>query len=396
MNDQVICPNCKKSIPLTQALSGQLEEKYRERFESEKTKQLAELRQKFITEKQKLERELELRMTEKVKQQMSTKLEDVQNESSELKTQNKELQEQFLDLSRKIRLMKTEKDQMKIELEKKISEEEEKIRIEAKKSTEEEFVLKLKEKDKRLDDVLKINDELKRKLEQGSQQLQGEVLELQIEQSLRSEFPFDEILPVPKGVNGADIMQIIKNNSGKKCGVIIWETKRTKSWSEGWIEKLKQDQRAIKAELAVIISLQLPEGIKNIGCREGVWIGNFESIIGLAYALRSNLIQLAAMKLISVGKKDKMEVLYNYLSGTEFKQRVESIIESFSALQEDLEKEKRWFQIKWSKQEKNLRRVIDGTLGMHGDLQGIIGKELSEIEGVEMLSSGENSEDKLF
>jgi hypothetical protein len=275
-------------------------------------------------------------------------------------------------------------------MEKRLFEEQEKIKQNEQKRVEEQYRLKILEQEKKFQDVVKANDELKRKLEQGSQQMQGEILELEIENILKREFPYDEIQPVAKGVRGADVLQIVKDTYGKECGTIIWEMKRTKAWSDGWITKLKDDQRQVKAHVAVIITNVLPSDIKYFGNKDGIWVGNFDSIAGLALALRSNLIDVTGVRMASVGKNEKMEILYNYLAGMEFRQRVEGIIDAFTSMQDELEKEKRWFTLKWAKEEKNIRRVIDNTLGMHGDLQSIMGKALVEVKALEMLEP-ENS-----
>ncbi|PIV09370.1 DUF2130 domain-containing protein [Candidatus Roizmanbacteria bacterium CG02_land_8_20_14_3_00_36_15] len=385
MNDTIICPHCKKPIPLTEALSHQIQEKY-QRF----------YKQRLAEETGKIEIKLKDQLIKKVKQEMELELKDKANELEELHKQNKSLQEQLLELSKLIRQLRAESQQKQIELEKKLAVEQERIHSEEKKRADEEYRLKILEKDKKLSDALKLAEEYKKKLEQGSQQLQGEVLELELEKILKEEFPTDDIKEVPKGIRGADVIQIIRNGFGKACGTIIWELKRTKSWSNDWIVKLKDDQRRVKAEQAVIISEVLPENIQNFGFQEGVWIGNFPSIIGLSLVIRRLLVEISGVKSASVGKRGKMDILWEYLTGTEFKQRVEAIAEAFSTIQEDIEKEKRWFVNKWSKQEKSLRKVIDNTLGMHGDLQGIVGKSLPEIKGLDMLPDGENKKDKLF
>ncbi len=377
MNDKILCPYCKKQIPLTQALSHQLQEKYKVFYK----KRLQE-------EKTKIEEELKKQLTKKIQEDTELKFKDKSNEAEELKKQNKAFQEQLLDLNKLIRQLRNENQNARVELEKKLAKEQERIRDEEKKRLNEEYGFKISEKEKKLTDALKVNAELKRKLEQGSQQTQGEVLELEMENMLKAEFPSDEIRSVPKGTRGADIIQIVNNNQGKSCGKIIWESKRTKTWSDSWISKLKEDQRQIHAELAVLISNILPEKIKGFGLINGIWIGSYESIIGLACALRSNLLEIALVKQASIGKKGKMEVLYNYLRGTDFKHRVEAIVESFTFMQEDIEKERRWFNAKWAKQERNIRKVIDNTSGMHGDLQSIMGRALEEIKGLNILPSG--------
>lgn len=388
MNDQIICPHCKKPIPLTQALSVQIQEKYQKFYKL-----------RLEEEKRKLEETLKEKLTQKVKEEMELKLKDKVNEAEELRKQNKNLQEQLLEVNRLIRQLKTEKEQARLELEKKLAQEQEKIRREEQKRLDEEYRLKILEKDKKLNDALKLVEEYKRKLEQGSQQLQGEVLELELENILKREFPYDEIRPVPKGMTGADVLQIVKNNYGRPCGIIIWESKRTKAWSESWIMKLKSDQRQVKADIAVLISQVLPDGVKNFAERGGVWIGDYDSIYSLALALRKILIELAAVKSSIVGRQDKKEILWNYLTSIEFKQRIDAFYDAYSQIKEDLKKEQEWFRRKWAKEEKIIDQLVDSILGFHGDLQGIIGKGLPEIKGLEMLPSGEDkniSEEKLF
>jgi hypothetical protein len=275
-------------------------------------------------------------------------------------------------------------------MQKKLAEEETKIREQAKKSSDEENRFKFAEMEKKMSDILKVNEDLTRKVQQGSQQLQGEVLELEIEKILTTEFPLDFIKPVGKGITGADIIQTVNDQMGRVCGTIIWETKRTKSWSGDWIPKLKDDQRRIKAEVAVLISDALPSDIKHSRMKDGVWVTSFAYFTALAYALRQNLLQVAVLKSSQVGKNEKMEIVYNYLYGSQFQHRIEAILEAFTSIQDDLEKEKRWFTMKWAKQENKMRQVIDNTVGMRGDLQSITGKQLPEVEGMGLLADGES------
>lgn len=387
MDNHIVCPNCRKQIPLTEAFTHELREKYKKALLDER----ANLQRKLEEEKKRLTQEISEREKKKIEEQMALKLKDSKNESEELKQQNKNLQEQLLELNKLMRQLRSENETKRLEMEKKLADEQEKIRTEEKKRIEDEFRLREKEKDKKLEDALKVNEELRRKLEQGSQQTQGEVLELELENMLRVEFPLDEIKPVPKGITGGDIIHVVKNNTGKACGTIIWETKRTKSWSNEWLSKLKNDQRSMKAEFAVVISEVLPVDVKNFGFRDGVWIANFGCILGIAMALRKNLLDVALIRSSQVGKNEKMEILYNYLYGTEFQNRVEAILESFTSLQNDLEKEKRWMMQKWAKQESNIRRVIDNTVGLRGDVQSITGKSLPNVEGVDLLPDGADS-----
>lgn len=400
MNDQIICPHCRKPIPLTQAVSHQLKEQMdREREEEKKKwaaayqKRIAEEKKKFEDEYEKARETIEQSLKQKIQKQMELEFKETMNEKDELAKQKKELQEQLLESSRQMRKVRDESQQAKLEMEKKLAEEQEKMRLDMQKRAHEEYHLKMLEKDKKLNDVLKINEELKRKLEQGSQQTQGEVLELELETLLKREFPYDDIKPVAKGVRGADLLQIVKDRQGRACGTIIWETKRTKAWSNEWLMKLKEDQRLVHAELAVLVTQVLPPEIKYFGNIDHIWICEYGCFMGVATALRSKLIEVASVKMSVVGKNEKMEVLYSYLSGTEFKQRVEAIVEAFRSMQEDLKKERAWFMAKWAKQEKNIGKVIDNTYGMHGDLQSIIGKSLVEIEGLDLLPTSDHNVD---
>jgi hypothetical protein len=386
MDNTITCPFCKKVIPLTQALSHQIQEKYQNFYK----KRLEE-------EKEKISQTLKEELTKKVREEMQLQLKDKINEAEELRQQNKNLQEQLLQLNRLIRQLKSENEKRQLELEKKLAQEQEKIRQEEQKRLDEQYRLKILEKDKKLEDALKLVEEYKRKLEQGSQQLQGEVLELELENMLKKEFPYDEIKEVPKGVKGADVLQVVKNNYGKTCGTIIWESKRTKAWSDGWLTKLKEDQRLMKAEVAVIVSQVLPEGVKNFTQKQGVWIASFDSIIGLALVLRQSLIELSMIKASIVGRQEKKEILWNYLTSTEFRQRIEAVYDAYSQLMDDLRKEKDWFRKKWAKQEKNIEKVAENILGIHGDLQGIVGKSLPEIKSFESLPQAEEEKkEKLF
>ncbi|KKP29276.1 MAG: hypothetical protein UR15_C0018G0002 [Parcubacteria group bacterium GW2011_GWA2_31_28] len=384
MNDQIICPHCNKPIPLTQALSHELKEKLATEQKKELEVEKKRLNEEAIRWREEKQKEIE----EKVKEKIELEIKDKKNEIEELRKQNNQLQNQMLDLNKLLRQIRSEREQEKFDFEKKLTQEQEKIREAEKMKYDQEYRLKILEKEKQLNDAIKVNEELKRKLEQGSQQTQGEVLELEIEEIIRREFPYDNVKEVAKGTRGADIIQIVKNQYGKECGTIIWELKRTKAWSNEWIKKLKDDQRSVNAELAVLVSGILPDGIKHFGTIEEVWICSFDAILGLITLLRESLIKIYGVKSLVSGKEEKKEILWNYLTGVEFNQRIGAILDAYSQLQEDVEKEKRWFTQKWAKQEKNIRKVIDNILGMSGDLQSIIGKSLPEIKGLDMLSSG--------
>lgn len=258
------------------------------------------------------------------------------------------------------------------------------IREQTAKEKDEEFRLKEAEANKKLADLNRQIDELKRKAEQGSQQSQGEVLELDLETALKRCFPVDEIVPVPKGIHGGDVLQHVRCESGQPCGTIIWESKRTKAWSDGWLAKLKDDKLEAKAQLAVLVSSAMPKDVPTFECRENVWITPPMFSVPLAAALRIMLIETAAAKRAIDGRQDKMSVMYDYVAGPQFKGRVSAIVDAFVSMRTDLEQEKRAMNKAWAKREKQIERVLLNASGLHGDLAGIIGKSLPAIETLEL------------
>ncbi len=250
---------------------------------------------------------------------------------------------------------------------------------------EERHRLKDAEKDKQMNDMKRTIDELQRKSEQGSQQTQGEVLELDLEEQLSEAFRTDTIEPVGKGKPGGDIIQTVNTKQGQNAGVILWELKNTKAWNDSWLEKVRADQRRIGAELAVIVSETLPRGLRRIGLIDGVWVCDWTCAIGLASALRNGILEVGVARAANQDRGSKMEHLYQYLSGTSFRQTIAAIVESFRTLQEDLEGEKRAMQRIWANRRKQLERVITSTAAMYGDLQGIIGSQaLPAVQQLEL------------
>ncbi len=383
MTGRIVCPRCGEEIEVSEALRHQIEEEA-VGLEKEKHAQDIEKIKKLVSEQ----------AEKRLREEMEFKQKEHREEIAEAEKRNRELQEQILEMTRTLRQIRKEAEESRLKLEQKLAAEEEKIRQEAKKQAEEEQHLKNLEREKQLQDALKTNEELRRKLEQGSQQTQGEVLELELERELRETFPNDEIKPIAKGVRGGDIIQKVIDRNGRSCGTVLWELKNAK-WQANWIAKLREDQRNLKAEVAVLVSAAPVEDVPVFVYREGVWISGRAASLALAYALRYNLIQIFNLKTAAVGKNEKMEVIYNYLSGIEFRQRVEAIVESFSEMQAEIEREKRWFSSKWARQEKSLRRVIDHTHGMYGDLQGIMGTSLPELKAgnINSIISKEDAED---
>lgn len=368
--NKIVCPNCGKEI--SEAFKLGIE---KEIIEKEQEKHKLEL--------ENLKKETLEMAGKKVKEEFELRLKQLTEDSLAKEEHNKKLLEQLTSLTIQLRESKKEKDEAKLEMQKKLMEEEDKIKLEERKKAEEEQRSKISELHKQLLDVSKANDELRRKINQGSQQTQGEAFELEFEKILKHEFPNDQIDEIAKGTKGGDLIQEVLDRNGNNCGKILWEMKNTKTWSELWVDKLKGDQRSAVADYAVLISEALPQEIDSARFYKNIWVTKRSFVIGLACALRLNLIQISMAKRAVEGKKGKSDLLFSYLSGTEFRLRVEAIIDAFTNMQVEIEKEKRYFSNKWARDEKNIRQVIDNTYGMHGDLKGIMGNVLPQIKGLE-------------
>jgi len=409
--NKIQCPKCGTSISLNEALSADVKEQYRKEFQELSAKREAEvtkLQQSLEKEKEAISAQkaeidktiqsrlssektaLEKTLREDLAIRNRVEMEDLKAQVAEKAKQIADAQKIELDLRKKTRELEEKERGLEVELQRKFDAEKGKIQEETALRLSEENRLKAAEKDKQLEDMRRQIEDLKRKAEQGSQQAQGEILELEIESALKAVFPIDQIDPVPKGMKGGDIIQKVITSTGQHAGTIIWETKRTKAWSDGWIDKLKDDQRAIAAEFAVIVTQVMPKDVSHLAMVDGVWLVDFMTFRGIAVALRSNLLQLFQARSVAAGKGEKMDFLFNYLTGTQFKQRVETIVESFRTMQEDLEKEKRTIQKGWAAREQQLVRVLTSTVGMYGDIQGIVGASLPKIASLELEEPEDN------
>lgn len=406
----ITCPSCKTQIKLTESLAAPLIESTRKQFElriSEKDAEIAK-RETAVREKQaavaKAEQAIEEQVAAKVMAEratiaseeakkarmamaadLDTKARELADLQEVFKAQNAKLaeaQKAQADLIRKERALDDAKREMDLTIEKRVQESLHASREQGKKEAEDALKLKVAEKEQTITSMQRQIEDLKRRAEQGSQQLQGEVQELELEAILRAQFPLDIIEAVGKGELGADAVHRVTGPLGQPCGAILWESKRTKNWSDGWLAKLREDQRTARAELAIIVSQSLPKGVETFSSIDGVWVTSPRCAIPLAFALRQSLIELAAARAASEGQQTKMELVYQYLTGPRFKHRIEAIVEKFSDMQEDLDRERKTMTRLWAKREEQIRGVIESTAGMYGDLQGIAGRTLQEIEGL--------------
>lgn len=391
----IVCPHCSGEFPLTDALFNKVRDALKTEFapvEAELKRREAELDKKEAEMESAIKARLNSEMPRLREEAKKQALENAGLEITALR-QEKEQKEKLLDEARKneleLRKRAAEVEEKDKSLDLTLAREKEKIRQTTLEMSAEEHRLKDMEKDKKISDLMKALEEAKRRAEQGSQQSQGEALELDLEAVLRVRFPLDVIEPVPKGVSGADIIQRVASRSGQPCGMIVWETKRTKNWSDGWIAKLKDDQRAVKAEFAVLVTETLPKGVSSFVQIEGVWVTGFSLAAGLAEILRAGLIQVAQARNSAHNKGEKMEAVYNYISGSEFRHRVEAIIDAYKAMKKDLDDERAAATRLWAKRDKQIDRIILNMAGMYGDMQGIMGgAALPDIKPLE-LGSGE-------
>ncbi|MDO8370069.1 MAG: DUF2130 domain-containing protein [Candidatus Nitrotoga sp.] len=411
----IICPSCNTEIKLNESLAAPLIAATRKQFEQQlaqkdndiaqreqamrdKEKQLAEDKRKLddqvadqVAAQLKAERSRVIaEESKKAKLASAVELENKARELVELqevlKTNNEKLaeaQKAQAELIKKQRELDDAKRELELTVEKRVQDGLTDVRTQAKKEAEDEQKLKVMEKEQTIAAMQKQIEDLKRRAEQGSQQLQGEVQELELENLLRIKFPFDAIEPVPKGEYGGDVLHRVVGAGGYSGGTILWEFKRTKNWSDAWLVKLRGDQRTAKAEIAVIVSQILPKGVETFEMVDGVWVTHPRAALPVAMVLRQSLLELALARQSTEGQQTKTEMVYQYLTGPRFRQRVEAIVEAFSTMQEDLDKERKVIMKQWAKREEQIMRVMGATVGMYGDLQGIAGKSLQEIEGLE-------------
>lgn len=418
------CPACNHEIRLTESLAAPLLAETRQRFQQQLASKDAEMerkiealrleREQVAKDREQIEDQVAKRLTaeraqlvaaesKKAREAAAAELQAKEAEAAELRaallsnnTKLAEAQKQQAELMRQQRALEEEKRELDLTIEKRVQASISEIQIKARQEADEAARLRVAERDQTIESMTRTIEELKRKAEQGSQQSQGEVLELELEELLRGRFPTDSIEPVGKGELGADVVQQVNGAIGQPAGIILWETKRTKAWSDGWLAKLRDDQRRSGADVALIISHALPKHIEQFDLLDGVWVAHPRCALPVAVALRQGLIDVSSSRLVQQGQQTKMEQVYHYLTGTKFRQRVEAVVEKFNDMREDLDKERKFMGRQWAKRETQILAVMESTVGMVGDLQAIAGKAMPEIPSLEvpLLESSAVSERK--
>ena len=409
---QITCTNCGTKIPFTESLAAPLIADARKQFETQlaakeadfgrREAQLKQTEASLAKAREGIDEHVAARLraeraaiaeAEAKKARLALaddlgqrdrQLADLQQMLTTSNAKLAEAQKVQAEMLRKERELEEARREVDLTVEKKVQENLVAIRDKARLEAEDLLKAKVTEKETQIAGMQRQIEELRRKADQGSQQLQGEALEVELESLLRTRFPRDSIEPVAKGELGGDVVQGVLTANGQRCGTILWESKRTKTWNPAWLGKLRGDQRAAKADVALIVSSALPKDVESFDLVENVWVAEPRYAIPLAVALRQSLIDLAASRKAQEGQQTKTEVMYAYLTGPAFRHRIEAIVEQFTNMKADLERERATMTRLWAKREQQLRGVLDSTAGLYGDLQGIAGRAMQEIESLDV------------
>ncbi|MEI6122157.1 MAG: DUF2130 domain-containing protein [Bacteroidota bacterium] len=405
MENNIKCPACGHEFQVEDAFFNQAEEKIKKDYEKKfsqqaaifykKTEALEKEKEEFEKKKEKenelfkerLDKKIE---EEKVKLQKSTaeefelKIKELQSENEKRKAENKELKEKELSILKREAQLKEKQEEMELEFQKKMLEKRDEIAAEVRKTEHEKNELKFKDFEKKFEDQKKLIEEMQRKAEQGSMQLQGEVLELAIEEWLAAQFPLDTIEEIKKGARGGDCIQIVNTRTHQNCGTIYYESKRTKDFQAGWIDKFKNDIREKSANVGVIVTEAMPNDMERMGLKDGIWICSYEEFKGLCTVLRESIIQISNAVSSQENRGDKMHMLYDYLTSNTFRLQVEAIVDGFTQMRIDLDSEKRAMQSIWKKREKQIEKVTINTIDMHSSIKGIAGNAIQAVKLMEL------------
>ncbi|SMC62730.1 DUF2130 domain-containing protein [Pedobacter africanus] len=415
MSTEIKCPNCSHTFPIEEVMAEEYKKDLREKmvsftkqkdeeynkklnefaqqqkqqeqaFEQQKQQQAQLFEQKLEAEKKQLQQVLEENLRKSIASDFENKLQMLDNANKDSEEKLKLARAKELEFLKKEQAMKEKEAELELEVQRKLQEQRtemvEQIRKqEAEKNSlkETEHQLRVKELEKQLDDQKKLAEEMKRKAEQGSMQLQGEVQELILEELLRNTFPFDLVTEVGKGVRGADCVHHIRNQFGQECGKIIYESKRTKDFSMEWIEKLKKDMRSMGVDVAVIVTQAYPKGMDCFGERDGVWICSFDEVKAVSYILRDGIVKLFSAAKSQENRGDKMHMLYDYLTSNEFSEQWKAIREGFMSMKLSIQRERDAMEKLWKAREKQLEKVMLNAAHIRGSIEGIAGTDSIQL-----------------
>ena len=386
MASEIKCPNCGHHFEPNEAIREEVQNELRQKMVEWNAKKTEEFEKKMEEEKKQLLAGMEEKMRKSITADFENQLQLLKNAHNDSEEKLKEARKKELEFLQKEQQLINKEAELEIQIQKKLQAErvslaEQIQKQEAEKSSlkENELLLKLKEKEVQLEEQKKLADEMRRRAEQSSMQRQGEAQELLLEDILKENFPFDLIEEVGKGVEGADCIQTVRNGSGKECGKIIYESKRTKGWSNNWIDKLKADMRSRGADVAILVTQTFPKDMDRFGEKDGIWICSFTEVMSVAAIIRSSVVKVFEIQRSEENKGDKMQLLYNYLTGVEFKGQVEAIAEGFLSMKNSITKERMQMEKIWKEREKQLEKVLLSTSGLYGSVKGIAGASVGDI-----------------
>ena len=375
------CPECRNEIEINAALQGQIEEQVLKAVHEKHAAQLVQVKAEALAQAR-----------QKLAADQDETVKNLKEEAEESKEANKKLRAQLSELMQELRQARHAQENAELDMQKKLAEEEGKIREESTKQAQEKARMDMAARDKTISDLQKSLEEAQRKAAQGSQQMQGEVMELDLEEALANAFRDDDIVPVAKGVNGADIKQVVKSPRGTECGVLLWEVKRTKNWVDGWIPKLKEDLRSAKANIPIIVTEAMPKHIsEDMGSLNGVWVCKPTLAIILSTLLRKSLLDAGLQKALAENRGTKAEALFNFVTSHEFVHQIESMVDTYQEMATQITKEKIAFQKIWAQREAQANTLLMGTANIIGNMQGHIGQaSMPKIKGLELLEAGDD------
>ncbi|MBN8673445.1 MAG: DUF2130 domain-containing protein [Chitinophagales bacterium] len=397
MATEIKCPNCGHQFEPSDAIREEVEKELRSKAADWQKKKNDEFLVKLEEEKKKIQLSLEENLRKNIAADFENKLKMLELNNKDNEEKLKLARQQQLEFLKKEQELVNKEAELELSVQKKLQEEREKLSVEIRKLEEQrnaaketEFQLRLKEMEEKLEAQKKLAEEMKRKAEQGSMQSQGEVQELLLEEMLRTAFPFDVITEVGKGVRGADCIQTVRNSLGQECGKIIFESKRTKDFANDWIEKLKADMRNQGADVAVIVTQALPKDMSSFGEKDGVWICSFSEAKAVVHMLRDGIIKISMALKKQDNKGDKMHMLYDYLTSSEFAEQWKAIREGFLSMKLSIQRERDAMEKLWKQREKQLEKVLLNAAHVRGSIEGIAGMEAIDLN---LLESGAGDEE---
>jgi len=389
-NYNVTCPKCQHNFEPTDAIREEVEKELRGKMNDWQKKKEAETNALLAEQKITIENELAEKLKKDLGAQYDHQIKVMQQSESAMSQQVKAFQEKELAFLKQVQEIQTKEAELELELQRKLVKERESLKAQIQKEElergslkDQEYQLKVKELEKQLEDQRKLADEMKRKAEQGSMQMQGEVQELLLEELLKSSFPFDQIVEVGKGVRGADCIQVVRNNLGQEAGKIIYESKRTTAFAQEWIEKLKADMRSQGADIAIIVTQAFPKDMDRFGEKEGVYICSYQEVKSVALLLRNAILKIYDTKKSQVNKGDKMSFLYDYLISNEFNEQWKAIGEGFRQMRQSIQKERDAMEKLWKSREKQLEKVLLNAMHIKGSIEGIAGADTINLNLLE-------------